>query len=146
MGTGEGSEGCVFSLLGVLFFLGRGALKSWTRVPMIRGSYIGSSLCFVKGNGRKSGACWLFLRLINNVDIGFLRNGSPFLAFGFSVLLVVCVSEGSSVVNRVPAGRRPVGAAEFWNSVGVLKEDVALVFLKNCGDGRKGRLFEVNAG
>jgi hypothetical protein len=49
---------------------------------------MGSSFCFAMGSGSRSGACWLFFRLINRVDMGFLRNGRPFLGFGFSVLLV----------------------------------------------------------
>lgn len=126
---GGGPYGVV--LLTAVFRLG--ALKSWTRVPLIRGSYMGSSLR-LNGSGRRSGTCWLVFLLINRVDIGFLRKGKPFFGFCCSRLVVVGVSDGRSEARRVPAGRRPAGPDEFCKSVGVLK-DVVMAF---CGGGRIG--------
>lgn len=102
----------------------RGALKSCTRVPLMRGSYAGSSLSAERGSGRTSGTFWLAFLRINKVDMGFLRKGRPFLVFCRSTWLSTLGTAVGSVASLIPGGRRPV-AAELegeCRSVGVTKE------------------------
>ncbi len=76
----------------------------------MRGSYVGS-VSWVAG--KKSGTFCPVRLLISKVDIGFFRNGRPFLARCASGgLAAVEERGGGSPASLVPAGRRPV-ALEF---------------------------------
>lgn len=111
-----GDAAFVVSLLGTTRF-GLGALKSWTLVPLIRGSNVGS---ITLGNGCSSGAgCAVFL-LINKLDIGFFKKGRPRFPLCVSGAAVGPVG---SLAILAPVGRFPAMPELCARSVGVANEE-----------------------
>ena len=106
-----------------------GILKSWTRVPLILGS-LGflSSRRFANGGGTTLAIDWLDFLRISSVDMGFLRNGKLFLAFG-GLGAWAAAGTADSAPSPIPDCCFPlcfpthaVASGIFWSSVGVTKE------------------------
>lgn len=125
----------------VRVLLGRGALKSWTLVPLIRGSYEGSAGFCDSGRGRISGTFCEAFRRMSRVDMGFFRNGKPFFPFCVSADCGDAESMGGSEVSLVPAGLFPAVPALLYVSVGEMKGFDVLACFTGTGGGRVGGRF-----
>jgi hypothetical protein len=126
-------------------FLGLGALKSWTLVPRILGSYVGSGCLSPSDSGKRSGALWLVLRLARSVETGFLRKplrddrGCGW----FSEVVPDAASDaardapvGGVVEECLPGCRRPVAGAPdelLKKSIGETKVDFEACLEEDIG-------------